>query len=134
MGFSDGFTSATVPDLGGDSIESFTLLNNQASFVNITGLAFDSSSNKTVFIDYELERIGTLIKRQSGYIIATFNGTWFFSLGNYQGDSIIEDTILNNYSVVLRIDPITGQFEYQSGNMPGHTTSKFKVKIVRISV
>jgi hypothetical protein len=131
--FTDGFTSATIPDLGGDSLEIFTLLNNQSVSVNITDLIFSSTEFKTVFMEYEVERVGTLTYRQSGSLIASFNGAWSYSLGNYQGDSIIEESLLNTYSITLSVDASSGQFSYTSGNQAGHTSSKLKLKIVRIS-
>jgi hypothetical protein len=133
VSFADGFTSASAPVVSGAEQENYTLLNNQ-SVTDITGLLFDSNANKSVFINYELERIGSSIYRQVGSLIAVFNGTWSITFGNYQGDQIIDDTLVNTYSITLSIDPTTGQMRYSSGNLAGHTSSKIKIYSVKVSV
>ena len=133
VSFADGFSSASAPDVVGGAQEVYTLLNNQATTA-ISGLIFSSSAYRTAFIDYELSRVGGATYRQSGSIIVSFNGTWSLSLGNYQGDSIIEDTLLNTQSITLTINSSTGQISYSSGNLASHTSSSLKLNIVRIAV
>lgn len=133
VSFADGFTSASAPVISGAEQENYTLLNNQA-VTNVTGLVFDSSSYKSVFFNYEIERIGSTIYRQTGSFIAAFNGSWSLTFGNYQGDQIIDDTLVNLYNITLSINSSTGQIRYSSGNQPGHTSSKIKLYVTRISV
>ncbi|MCS6281478.1 MAG: hypothetical protein HUM72_12670 [Dolichospermum sp.] len=133
VSFADGFTSATSPVVSGASQENYTLNNNQSTS-DIAGLIYSSSQYKSIFIDYELERVGSTTYRQAGSFLAVFNGTWTLTFGNFQGDSIIEDTLLNTYSVVLSIDSSTGQIRYSSGNQVGHTSTKFKVYSTKVSV
>lgn len=133
VNFADGFISASAPVVSGADQENYILLNNQA-LTNITGLLFNNAQYKSVFIDFEIERIGTVTYRQSGSIIAAYNGTWSITFGNYQGDTIIEDTLVNPYSITLSIDPSTGQIKYSSGNQPGHTSSKIKLYLVRVTI
>ena len=131
VNFADGFTSASAPLVTGGVQEDYALANNQA-LTNITGLVFSSTSYKAVFIEYELERIGSSTFRQVGTMILSYNGTWTLNLGNFQGNSIIEPTLVNAESITLTVDSATGQFKYTSGNLAGHTASNLNLNIVRI--
>lgn len=133
VSFADGFTSASAPVIAGAEQENYTLLNNQA-LTNITGLSFDSASYKSVFIDFEVERIGSSSYRQSGSMILVYNGTWSMTFGNYQGDAIIEDVLTEDYGITLSVVGATGQIQYSSNNLPGHTSSKIKLYVVKVTV
>jgi hypothetical protein len=133
VSFADGFTSASAPVISGADQESYTLLNNQA-VTNVTGLLFDSASYKSVFFKYEVERIGSTTYRQTGSFIAAFNGSWALTFGNYQGDQIIDDTLVLPQNITLSINASTGQIRYSSGNQSGHTSSSIKLYVTRISV
>jgi hypothetical protein len=133
VNFSDGFVATTAPTVDGGDQENYVLSNNQ-SVTNLTGLLFNSAEYKSVFIDFEIERIGTVTYRQSGSIIAAYNGSWSITFGNYQGDTIIEDTLVNPFNITLSIDSSSGQIKYSSGNQPGHTSSKIKLYLVRVTV
>ena len=133
VSFADSFTSASAPVISGADQENYILLNNQA-VTNIAGLIFDSSAYKSVFFNYEVERIGSTIYRQTGSFIAAFNGTWGISFGNYQGDQIIDDSLVVPQNITLSINASTGQISYSSGNQPGHTSSKIKLYIIKVSV
>lgn len=130
--FADGFVSTTPPVLEGEVAENYTLLNNQSSPVNISGLIIDIADYKSAFINYEIERIGTTTYRQVGSFIAVFNGTWSITFGNYQGNEIINDTLVNPENITLSIDGTTGQVSYTSGNQVGHTSSKLKIYITKV--
>jgi hypothetical protein len=130
--FADGFVSTTPPVLDGEVSANYSLLNNQSSPVNISDFIIGSSSYKSAFISYEIERIGASTYRQVGSLIAVFNGTWSITFGNFQGDGIFSDTIVNSENVVLSINASTGQFSYTSGNLPGHTSSKLKIYITKV--
>jgi hypothetical protein len=132
VSFADSFTSASAPVISGAEQENYTLSNNQ-SVTNIPGLVFDSSAYKSVFFNYEIERIGSTIYRQTGSFIAAYNGTWSLSFGNYQGDQIIDDSLVVPQNITLSINASTGQISYSSGNQSGHTSSKIKLYIVKVS-
>jgi hypothetical protein len=131
--FSDSFTSASAPVVEGAIQENYVINNNQA-LTNITGLVFNNAEAKSVFFDFELERIGTTTYRQAGSFIAVYNGTWSLTFGNFQGSEIIESPLANDYGFDLSIDASTGQLKYSSGNQAGHTSSKLKLYIVKVIV
>lgn len=133
VSFADGFTSASAPVVAGAEQENYTLANNQA-LTNISGLVFDSSAYKSVFIDFEIERIGSSSYRQSGSLILSYNGTWSMTFGNYQGDPIIEDVLTEVYGITLSVVGATGQIQYSSNDLPGHTSSKIKLYVVKVTV
>lgn len=133
VSFADGFTSSTAPSFQGFIQENYSILNNQ-SLTNISGLAFDSSLYKSVFIDFEIERIGTSTYRQSGSMTLVYNGSWSITFGNYQGDSIIEDVLSQDYGITLSVVGATGQLQYSSNNLPGHTSSKIKLYVLKVAV
>ena len=130
VSFADGFTSASAPVIAGAEQESYVLLNNQA-LTNITGLIFDSSIYKSIFFDYEIERIGSAEYRQVGQFVAVYNGSWFLSFGNYTGDSIIEESLENDYGITLSIDS-SGQIKYSSNDLTGHISSKIKLNVLKV--
>jgi len=130
--FADGFVSTTPPTIEGEVRETYTLNNNQVAPTNITGLVFDSSECKSVFFNYEIERIGTATYRQVGSFIAVYNGTWSLSFGNYQGEQIINDTLVDPENITLTISPSSGQLSYTSGNQPGHVSSEMKIYITKV--
>lgn len=131
--FADGFVSTTPPELQGEVSENYDLLNNQVSAVDIDDFIVDGSDFKSVFINYEIERIGASTYRQAGSLLAVFNGTWSLTFGNYQGNQIFNDAIESSENVVLSIGPASGQFSYISGDLPGHTSSKLKMFITRVA-
>jgi hypothetical protein len=133
VSFADGFTSASAPVVAGAEQENYTLANNQA-LTNITGLIFSSSAYKSVFVDFEIERIGSSTYRQSGSLILSYNGTWSITFGNYQGDPIIEDVLTEDYGITLSVVGATGQVQYSSNDLPGHTSSKIKLYVVKVTV
>jgi hypothetical protein len=133
VSFADGFTSASAPVVAGAEQENYTLANNQA-LTNITGLIFSSSAYKSVFVDFEIERIGSSTYRQSGSLILSYNGTWSITFGNYQGEPIIEDVLTEDYGITLSVVGATGQVQYSSNNLPGHTSSKIKLYVVKVTV
>lgn len=130
--FADGFSSATNPDIGSPNLEEYTLTNNQATFANIAGLLFDEAEELSVFMDYELERVGSSTYRQAGSMQAIYNGSWSLIFGNFSGDELIQDVITNQQEVIFSLSG--GQMQYKTGNQPGHTQSKLKLNIVRITV
>lgn len=130
--FADGFVSTTPPVLEGEVSESYTLLNNQSSPANISGLIINSADYKSAFVNYEIERIGTTTYRQVGSFIAVYNGTWSITFGNFQGNEVIADSLVNPENITISINASTGQVSYTSGNQAGHTSSKLKIYITKV--
>lgn len=132
VAFNDSFTSATAPDVAGQSQENYTIANNAALATIFT---LTSTINKTAFADYELIRkdsIGTFA--QTGSIIFSYDTQWTMSFGNFHGDEMIVDSIVNSSDVTLSINSSTGVVSYTSGNMVGTSYSgSLKLSIVRIS-
>ena len=128
--FADGFTSASEPSVSGAVQENYILANNQ-SLTNIVGLQFDSASIKSVFFKYEIIRIGATTYKQVGTFQMAYNTSWELTFGNYQGDSIIEDVLTNDYGMTLSVTSL-GQIQYSTNNFIGHVSSEIKLYIVRI--
>ena len=60
-----------------------------------------------------------------------YNTSWELTFGNYQGDSIIEDVLTNDYGMTLSVTSL-GQIQYSTNNFIGHVSSEIKLYIVRI--
>lgn len=129
--FADGFSSASAPDIEGSIQENYTLTNNISSATNINGLVFDSAETITAFGSFELTR-GTYHQAGSAMFICDA-GVWSISLGNFDGDSILNDALDNTYNVVLSFGT-AGQVQYTSGNLAGSPTTILKLVITRIRV
>lgn len=133
--FADGFTSASAPSIAGNSAENYPLLNNQAAFVNITGLDFDETITTTAFIALEIERSDATpaLYRQSMTLIASYDGSaWLLEAGSFIGDEMLADSVASPQFVQLQMSG--GQVQYKSGNMVGGTyAGEFKFSITRIS-
>ena len=132
--FADGFSSASAPDIEGGTQEVISLLNNQTGTA-ISELDFDGFSS--VFIDFEVHRFDDVSTfRQVGTAIFRKNPStllWSFDLGNYTGDSIIEESISSPEHIVLSIDG-SGQVSYDSGNMGSGHTAILKIVLLRFLV
>lgn len=132
--FADGFTSATAPTLEGASQDDYTLLNNQASATDVTGLVFSSVEYKSAFLDFTLTRSDDtpLLFTQTGSAIASYDGsTWSLEFGNFIGDSLIQDTLTNDEHVILSITGV-GQVQYQTGNMGTGHSCELSISSIRI--
>lgn len=133
--FADGFTSATSPVLAGNSPEEYSLLNNQSSFINVTGLSFDNTIYTSVFIDFELELSDAtpILYRQAGSIVLAYNGSsWIIEPGSYIGNSIL--TTSTPIAGEIQLQMSGNQVQYKSGNMAGGSFSgTFKLIITRVS-
>jgi hypothetical protein len=135
VSFADGFTSASAPTIAGSSPEEYSLLNNQSSFANITGLLFDSAVHTTVFMDYEIELSDATpsLYRQSGSLIASYDGgAWLLEAGSYIGDSVLTTSAPVAGEIQLQMSG--GQVQYKSGNMAGGSFSgTLKLSITRVA-
>lgn len=132
--FADGFTSSTAPTIEGATQDNYTILNNQIAPLEL--FAIDALEFKSVFISFELERLDISNEyRQTGSLILSYDGSnWVYNLGNYQGDDIITDTIVNTQDVKFEISTIAGvgSFKYSSGNMGASYTGSLKAITTRI--
>jgi hypothetical protein len=135
VSFADGFTSASAPTIAGSSPEEYSILNNQSSFANITGLLFDSAVHTTIFMDYEIELSDATpsLYRQSGSLIASYDGSaWLLEAGSYVGDSVLTTSAPIAGEIQLQMSG--GQVQYKSGNMAGGSFSgTLKLSITRVA-
>lgn len=136
VSFADGFTSSSAPVVSGGAQENYNILNNQVSSLAL--FTIDSADYKTAFISFELEREDVADEfRQSGSIVLHYDGAnWVYTLGNYQGDDIINTSIDTPEQVVFEITTSlgVGSFKYTSGNMGASYTGKLKAFTTRIVV
>ena len=131
--FPDGFTSSSAPSIIGGSQENYTVLNNQTSAA-LTGFILDSSLYKSAFVTLEIERNGAVSFRQIIQGQFVYDGAdWFLTTGNSSGDDLLNSSITSPEMISLSIDSL-GDISYSTGNLSGHTSSKLKFSIVRISV
>jgi hypothetical protein len=90
-----------------------TILNNQASPVNIAGLILDSSSYRTIRIFYEIWRkTDSNEVAANGSFVCTYSdslSSWEMSPGSYEGDV---------HGVAFEVEA-TGQVKYTSDNLAG---------------
>lgn len=141
--FADGFTAASPPDVTPGAQENYNILNNQAVAVALVNddaeqVTFDPTKTKSVFVDYELERLDddeTYRQQGSLMLINTLTG-WEIQYGNYVGDDLLQEAMISAVShVVLDIDSVTGAMTYLSGEMLGTGyEGTFKTIITRILV
>jgi hypothetical protein len=114
--FSDGFTSATAPSGTNGVIEPYTIANNASSTTLAT---YDNADFKTVISTYELIRstsLGTF--KQEGSMTFTYvSGAWSTNYGNYSGNEMIVDSLVNDEHITLSFSG--NDLQYTSGNMSG---------------
>ena len=131
INFADGFTAASAPTGSSGGVESYIITNNVTAGAIST---LEQMDGKSVFADYEIRRetsLGVFI--QSGSMILSYDNAWSLSFGNYMGDEIFIDTIVNTEHVKLMINSATGEITYDSGNMSGTSyVGTFKLNIVRV--
>lgn len=131
--FPDGFTSSSAPSIAGGSQENYTVLNNQTGAA-LTGFNLDSSLYKSAFATLEIERNGAASFRQIIQLQFIYDGAdWLITTGNSSGDDLLNSSITSPEMISLSIDSL-GDISYSTGNLSGHTSSKLKFSIVRISV
>jgi hypothetical protein len=96
---------------GGETSNSFTIANNQASFANITPLLFTGPATAGVHVRYTIKRkTDAASKQETGVLLLTydeFNGSWNYSAEG-SGDS----------GVLFDINA-SGQVRYTSDNIAG---------------
>jgi hypothetical protein len=139
--FADGFTSATPPDVTPGAQEDYIILNNQAAYVPLLDnsgnqLILDSTKHKSVFADFELERVqGATIYRQSGTFMIILGLTgWEIQYGNYIGQDLLQISgLASPEHVELAVDSVTGHVTYISGSLIG-STSILKTIMTRILI
>lgn len=125
--FADGFSSATVPQ---DSTyqETYPISNNATNGELFTLVG-------SAFFEYELKRKDSLdSKCQTGSItINEKDGVFSVSFGNYSGDTMVVEEIVNDFETVISIDEVTGVLSYDTGAMGGDDyEGTLKMSIMRI--
>lgn len=113
----------------------YDLQNNISSFADIDGLLLDSTKEKSADLKMEIERVGSVEYRQVINVVCIFkNSNWSLFLNGYNGDDIAQsDAIAESYNVQLSILP-SGQIQYKSGNISGHTKSTIRLYEVRFKL
>lgn len=133
INFPDGFTSSSAPVVSGGAQENYDILNNQTGTA-LTGFILNPSLYKSAFATAEIERNGAASFRQIIQLQFIYDGSdWILTTGNSTGDDLLNSSITSPEMISLSIDSL-GDISYSTGNLPGHTTSKLKLSIVRISV
>lgn len=132
--FADGFTAASEPVISGaPDYSPYPLANNQVVAADVIGLSFNSITELSAFIDYELERVGSSTYRQTGRIVVIYDGSsWSLKFQAFSGDEIIQDSLVNNQDVVFSI--VSGQVKFQSGNLAGHVRSTLKALVTKVTI
>jgi len=107
-----------------------TIVNNQSSAANVTGLVFDKTQVGAAFIDYFIVRkTSTENLTEAGVMTATYDDSiagWILSVG---------PVAANNDSGVILTITTTGQIQYTSTNLTGTpVTSKMKFKARTLGV
>jgi hypothetical protein len=108
-------------DIPETSKGSFAIANNQASYANITGLLIDKDETTSAMIAYRIKRSTDTptIRYEVGLLDCHYvGGAWEtfreINVGNALGDGTDEGPF-----GALRLEPTTGQAEYQSSNLSG---------------
>lgn len=127
-GHLDGIDTAIglVPQqLSGDLNEvSFSLANNQAVFVDVTGVSFNNANTRSIEIQYSIVIDATADLYESGKIMAVQRGADYEITHQVNGD---------NSLIVLDIDT-SGQLQYKSASYAGFVSATIKVRAVTTSV
>lgn len=139
VSFIDSMSSVSVPLVTGGSQEDYTIANNQVAAATI--FTVDSASYKSAFFSFELFRSETVLAvttsfLQAGTGILSFNGTaWELSIGNYQGDDLIQDALTTDETITLSVSTASGvgSLQYTSGNMLAVYAGEIKMFITRIA-
>ena len=135
VNFADGFVLEEPPMTSGSVQEDFDFLNNRSVWTKITGYSFDSSKISSASIVLEVERkYDSSVLRQVINLDLFHNGTsWTLNFGAFSGnDFLTNDNLIDEFSVALRVDPVTGDLEYKSGYIVATTHSgKFKFSTIR---
>lgn len=125
--WSSGVTDVLNDLLGPNDIleTAFNIANNQTTFVDVTGLAFNSAQVRAADINYSIFRISNT--NPSGN---TETGTIKIDYDNAVGWSIGQGGVLDNAGVIFDITP-TGQLQYKStdiGSVNYSGLMKFRAK------
>lgn len=102
-------------------LTSATLVNNQATPADISGLLFNVAQVEAVEVDFFITRTfdsGTSVTTERGKILGSYDGTTFsISTETDGGDTGVEITVTN-----------AGQFQYTSSDLTNHTSSTIRFK------
>lgn len=98
-------------------ITSATILNDQSTPVDVSGLQFDTSDVLSVEVDYLIQRQGTSTDTENGKIFANYNGTAW----KIQQDGV------GDVGVIFSITA-AGQVQYTSTDFAGHTASSVRFR------
>ena len=102
----------------------FALSNNQASFVDVTGVLFSNAVNRSAELQYSIAIDATADLFESGKIMVVQRGADWVLSQNTNGD---------NSQVLFDITP-AGQLQYRSADYPGFVSGTLKVRALTTSV
>jgi hypothetical protein len=112
--------------------EQFTLLDNQSSYVDITGFIFDGTILAAVTVEYTFYRTdGAEERRETGYITAHYfpiGATWSFSRRTDHGTDALDP--LGAITDAFRVNT-AGQLQYKSDSMGGTYLGWARVKVTK---
>lgn len=103
---------------------SFSLANNQASFTDVTGVAFTNGVNRSAELQYSIEIDATADLFESGKILAVQRGA----------DWVISQSTNGDISQILFDITASGQLQYRSGNYAGFVSGTLKVRALTTSI
>lgn len=110
---------------------SFTVVNNQSSAANVTGLSFSGASVRSFVVDYQIYRNttggGATELAESGTLVGVYStvaASWEMAQPSVVGDAGVELSIT-----------AAGQVQYTSSNItgtPASSTMKFKARTMSV--
>lgn len=103
---------------------SFTMLNNQSSFQNVTGVTFANGVTRSAELEYSIVIDATDDLYESGKILAIQKGAGWDVSQSVNGD---------NSQIILDINS-SGQLQYKSANFAGFVSGTIKVRATTTSV
>lgn len=119
------------PNIGGNSATPFTIANNQAAYVDITGFVFSSLVMTSQVARYEIYRKSDAPteRLETGIITCTYKPV--AGVFSFTRRSDNDEDALNIVGDSIYVDPSTGQVQYKSDNITGaNYVGKFSYSII----
>jgi len=119
VSFADGFSSVTAPEDTSNQewyeIKNGVVSELVTSFVGSAFMYYELKRKNTITVDDE--DVEVEYSQTGSIIINEKKGVYKLSFGNYTGDEIIVDEIVNDYGVKFTMNEATGELYYDSGSM-----------------
>ena len=123
------------PGLPSTTTGSFSLVNNQSSFANVTGLLLDKDEARTYVVRYEILRSTDTPTSlyETGTLTFNWSGTAWITLREIDSGNALGLGIDTGPFGDLRAEPSTGQVEYKTENLSGGSyAGTLKWRIVEV--